>query len=109
MLRLNGGGDLVKHIRWTFLLFLLGAVLIWAVPPVDAPDSASSEIDTPAAVLHPVLPRLRVMSSPAHAGTGFEPAAQDRVAPLHSSLGFTRAPEAGELRNLQQLLCTFLI
>jgi len=49
----------VKSSRWILLLCLVGAI-VFALAPMDSSDISFGEMDTPVAVSHPALPRLRL-------------------------------------------------
>ena len=96
----------MKQSRWTLVLCLLGTVLLFALPPIDMPQTAFNEMDLPVTVSHVTLPRLRLA-----------PPATETVAT--ASLTFQQATAEYRERSpitksqcvlsSQPLLCTFLI
>jgi hypothetical protein len=102
----------VRRGIWTFILFLLTAVVcVSAVPQPDLPETSYNEADTPVNQSPPAVLGVRVARPPVHlvvlprktvqAEWKFRlPVNEDLKAP--SSIHF-------EARSFQDLLCTFLI
>lgn len=97
---------------WTFVLFLLGAVVcVSAISQTDLPETSYNEVDTPLNQAPPVVPGVRFVrpaiaavilsKQVCEAGHGINSPALERKAayPL-----VRRDPH-----SLQDLLCTFLI
>jgi hypothetical protein len=87
---------------------LFGALALLALPPVDTPETAFNEMDTPVNVARPALPRVSLAA----------PNMQPAVVP-QSTLSRNRnerpssrielPAQAYHSPDLQPLLCTFLI
>jgi hypothetical protein len=103
-------GDVVKRIYWILVSCLFGAVLLTALPGVDAPDTAFNEMDTPVFVSYSALPRLRSIARFILANNLPEASALALVPDFnHRTPKFKSAQEVQGSDNLQPLLCTFLI
>jgi hypothetical protein len=102
----------VRRGVWTFVLFLLGAVVcVFAIPQTDLPETSYNEVDTPVNQAPPVVPGVRFVR-PAiaavilprqvcEAGCGINSPALERKAAC--------TPVRRDPHSLQDLLCTFLI
>lgn len=87
---------------------VFGAILLTALPKVDAPDTAFNETDTPVLVSLPVLLRVRSIT-PFVLGIDLSEAPALPLADSnYQARKFTSARRPG-YSNLQPLLCTFLI
>lgn len=98
-------------IRWIFVLVLLGTVLCaFAVPPVDNPETAFNEADTPVSLALPTSLGVRVVLPAADSITLPKQPLSWKVAEVGvSEEGFPPIPKQLLQRHLQKLLCTFLI
>jgi len=96
--------------RGATLFCILGAVLLFVLPPVDSPDTVFNEMDTPVTVSHPVLPQLK-LTPPAREGRRvpgkLERPEETPVAGIAIALEQQKQPYYPG--DLQKLLCTFLI
>jgi hypothetical protein len=101
----------MKRIHWTLLLLFcaLGMVLLLAMPPMDAPDTAFNEMDLPLTVSHARLPRITFMRPATQAmfSTKFEH--EESLDSNHRPARRESVTKSQQLRSLQPLLCTFLI
>ena len=97
---------------WTFVLFLVGAVVcVSAIPHTDLPETAYNEVDTPVNQAPPVVPGVRYVRPDIaplilprrvwEAGRGVSSRA---IEPKSADTLVRRDPQP-----LQDLLCTFLI
>jgi hypothetical protein len=103
-------GDVVKRIYWILVSCLFGAVLLTALPRVDAPETAFNETDTPVFASYPALPRLRSLAPFILANNLSEVSASALVPDFNRGAPrFKSAQEVQGSDNLQPLLCTFLI
>jgi hypothetical protein len=103
-------GIVVKRIQWILVSCLFGAVLLTALPGVDAPDTTFNEMDTPVFVSHSVLPRLRSMAPLVLVGSVPESSVQALIPDLKRwAHRFKGAQKMQGSDSLQPLLCTFLI
>ena len=99
---------LLKHSYWTLLLYLIGALTLVALPPVDMPDTAFNEMDSPANFSHPALPRLAQTAPSIQVRTALPLAG--RLDPKESKpTSFEPVVQLYRPPDLQPLLCTFLI
>jgi len=103
-------GDVVKRIYWILFGCLFGAVVLTALPGVDAPDTAFNETETPVFVSYPALPRFRSIAPFVLANHLPEASALALVPDFNRPAPkFKSAQEVQGSDNLQPLLCTFLI
>ena|ERR1017187_5357963 len=105
-------GGAVRRVIWTFILFLLTAVVcVSAIPPTDLPETPYNEADTPVNQSPPVVLGIRFV----------RPAVVSIVVPrktLQTEWNFrvpaneplsTSISVRPDCHSLQNLLCTFLI
>ena len=97
---------------WTFVLFLVGAVVcVSAIPQPDLPETAYNEVDTPLNQAPPAVPGVRFVR-PAIALV-ILPRQVCEVNRVVISQGLKRNSAHTAVRrdphSLQDLLCTFLI
>lgn len=102
------GRILVKRVHWTLLLCLLGTVFLLALPPVDLPDTAFNELDTPVNVARPALPRV-TLTAPAVHSVSLSESTISLDKERASSKRNERDVPSYHAPDLQSLLCTFLI
>jgi hypothetical protein len=100
----------VKLIQWILVSCLFGAVLLTALPGVDAPDTTFNEMDTPVFISHSALPRPRPIPPLVLVSTVPEASVQALIPDFNRwALRFKSSQEMQGSDNLQPLLCTFLI
>lgn len=100
----------MKHIHWTLLLCLAGVLVGLGQPGTDAPDTAFNETDAPTYVAYPALPRLSLSSPRLIPVAALElTLRQSPAAPQHIVERASTPVQGTGSRDLQQLLCTFLI
>jgi hypothetical protein len=100
--------SVVKRATWTLLMCLFGALALLALPPVDAPETAFNELDTPVNVAHPALPRVSLTAPK------IQPAVIPQSTPSlnrneRTSNRIELLAQVYDSPDLQPLLCTFLI
>jgi hypothetical protein len=102
----------VKQTAWTFLLFLLCAVVCAsAIPPTDLAETAFNEVDAPVNQAAPVVPCVKFIRP---AGVSIDlPRAQcpkgRELQPEPLKSAYLTAGTVHDTHSLQDLLCTLLI
>ena len=97
---------------WTFVLFLLGAVVcVSAIPQPDLPETSYNEVDTPLNQAPPVVPGVR-FARPAIAPVILPKQVWEAERGVSSQAIERKSAHTlvrRDLHSLQDLLCTFLI